>query len=114
MILSARATTFLFTDMEGSTLLWETQPLLMAKVLARHDTVLRQIIEESGGAVFKTMGDAFLAAFQEPTRALMCAVEAQLGLSREPWPLETPVRVRMAVHTGVAETRGQDYFGPPL
>ena len=106
--------TFLFTDIQGSTHLWESDPEAMHSALARHDTLLRQAVADSGGFVFKTIGDAFCAAFPTAPEALAAAVTAQLALAAEPWRTGTPLRVRMALHTGSAEERDGDYFGPPL
>jgi predicted ATPase/class 3 adenylate cyclase len=106
--------TFLFTDIEGSTRLWDSQPDLMRTALARHDAIMRGAIEHSGGLVFKTIGDAFCAAFIQPEAAVSAALDAQLGLSAESWDGMDPIRVRMAIHTGEAESRDDDYFGPPL
>ena len=86
----------------------------MKIALARHDTILREIVQAHGGHVFKTMGDAFCAAFQIHLAALETALAAQRALLAEPWPTPTPIRVRMALHTGMAEERDGDYFGPPL
>jgi predicted ATPase/DNA-binding SARP family transcriptional activator len=106
--------TLLFTDIEGSTRLWERWPEMMASALQRHDVLLRSAIAGSGGYVFKTAGDAFRAAFSTAKEAVRAAVDAQRALSAEPWPTETPVRVRMALHAGECEERDGDYFGPPL
>ncbi len=107
--------TFLFTDIEGSTRLWDSQPELMRTALARHDAILREAIDVGGGLVFKTLGDAFCAAFLDPKEgAIEAALQAQLLLSKEDWRQMDPIRVRMAVHTGEAECRDEDYFGPPL
>ncbi len=106
--------TFLFTDIEGSTRLWEQHPDAMRAALARHDALLCQSIEGRGGYVFKTIGDAFCAAFPAAHQALEAALAAQIALAAEPWDLPAPVKVRMALHTGAAEERGGDYFGPPL
>ncbi|MGH3144565.1 MAG: ATP-binding protein, partial [Rubrobacter sp.] len=107
--------TFLFTDVEGSTRMWERAPETMSAALARHDAVLRDVIEGHGGYVFKTMGDACCAAFPATPGALEAALAAQRALFAEEWD-ETigTLRVRMALHTGVADERGGDYFGPPL
>jgi class 3 adenylate cyclase len=102
--------TFLFTDIEGSTRLWERDPEGMHTALARHDEVLRAAIEGHGGVIFKTVGDAFCAAFSAAPAALLAAVDAQRALHRE----LPRLRVRMAIHTGVAEERGADFFGPAL
>ncbi len=107
--------TFLFTDIEGSTARWEQQPQAMQAALARHDAILRQAIEGHGGVVFKTVGDAFYAAFTMAPDALAAALDAQRALHTEAWDEQLgPVRVRMALHTGSAEQRQGDYFGPPL
>jgi predicted ATPase/class 3 adenylate cyclase/tetratricopeptide (TPR) repeat protein len=108
------ALAFLFTDIEESTRLWQDAPDAMRTALARHDVILRGGIEALGGWVFKTAGDAFCAAFDEPQRALDAALALQETLLTEAWPRETPIRVRMALHTGVAQWRDGDYFGPPL
>ncbi len=109
--------TFLFTDVEGSTKLWEEHPDAMRAVLAQHDTLLRSCIESYGGHVFKTIGDAFCAVFGEPAGAVMAAIAAQQWLSALSLPSDgggAPLKVRMALHSGVAEERDGDYFGPVL
>jgi class 3 adenylate cyclase len=106
--------TFLFTDIEGSTKLWERSPEAMSHALARHDKILRETIEIHGGHVFKTVGDAFCAAFSTATDALKAALESQRRLFFSEWEQIGPLRVRMALHTGAAEGRDGDYFGPPL
>ncbi len=106
--------TFLFTDIEGSTKRWEQYPQAMQIALARHDTLLRDAIEGNGGYVFKTMGDAFCAAFPTPRDALNAVLDLQYALHREEWGEVGHVRVRAALHTGVADVRDGDYFGPPL
>src|SRR6187431_1457474 len=106
--------TFLFTDVEGSTRLWEAQPRAMSVALARHDALLHAAIESAGGTVFKTVGDAFCAAFPAPEAAIEAAVVGQKALTTAP-PIENiPLKVRMAIHSGQAERRAGDYFGPPL
>ncbi len=115
MNLPTGTVTFLFTDIEGSTRLWEEYPEPMRQALARHDTLLYETIRHHKGFVFKTVGDAFCAAFQFPQEAFEAAVEAQQRLHNEAWPEEIgALRVRMAVHTGAAEERDRDYFGPPV
>jgi predicted ATPase/class 3 adenylate cyclase len=106
--------TFLFTDIEGSTRLWEAQPRAMSVALARHDALLHAAIESCGGTVFKTVGDAFCAAFPVPEAAIEAAVVSQKALTREAADAPIPLKVRMAIHSGQAERRGGDYFGPPL
>ena len=106
--------TFLFTDIEGSTRLWEERAIAMRAALARHDALLRHSIDGHDGYVFKTGGDAFCAAFHTAPDALAAALEAQRALQREPWPEGAKLRVRMAIHTGAVEVRDGDYFGAPL
>lgn len=105
---------FLFTDVEGSTSLWERHPAAMRGALARHDAMLRAAIDAHGGFVFSTAGDAFSAAFWSPSDAVGAAAEAQRQLLDEPWPEGVVLRVRMAVHLGVAQARDGDYFGSAL
>ena len=104
--------TLLFTDIEGSTRAWEAHPEEMKAALVRHDEMLRGQIEGVGGYVFKTVGDAFCASFQDAPVALSTAVGLQQRLAAEEWPAATPIRVRMALHSGQCEERGGDYFGP--
>lgn len=106
--------TFLFSDIEGSTRLWESYPDLMRVSLARHDALMREAIQSSGGFVFKTVGDAFCAAFPTAGEGVRGALAAQLALGAEAWPHETPIKVRIALHTGAVESRDSDYFGPPV
>jgi class 3 adenylate cyclase len=106
--------TFLFTDIEGSTKLWEHDAPAMQMALTRHDEILKGAIEERGGYVFKTVGDAFCCAFTTATDALDAALEVQRTLFGEEWQETDPLRVRMALHTGAAEERDGDYFGPPV
>jgi class 3 adenylate cyclase len=114
MSLPVGTVTFLFSDIEGSTRLWEKHPVAMADSLARHDAILRTAMEGAGGYVFKTVGDAFCVAFDTAGSALEAAVQSQRALHSEPWGATGPLRVRMAIHTGAAEFRDGDYFGNPL
>jgi TolB-like protein/Tfp pilus assembly protein PilF len=106
--------TLLFTDIEGSTRLWEAHAAAMRTALARHDALLRHCIDDHDGHVFKTGGDAFCAAFHTASDALAAALDAQRALHREPWPEAAKLRVRMALHSGAVEVRDGDYFGAPL
>jgi predicted ATPase/class 3 adenylate cyclase len=107
--------TFLFTDIEGSTNRWEQYPQQMRAALARHDALLRAAIETNNGYVFKTMGDAFCAAFPTALDALTASVSIQRSLAAETWGEGIgSLLVRAALHTGTAEERDGDYFGPPL
>ena len=106
--------TFLFTDIEGSTRLWEEHPDAMRDALARHDELLREAIEAHGGYVVKTTGDGCMAAFGTADAGVVAAVAAQRALGAETWPLPEPLRVRMGLHTGGAALRDGDYFGASL
>ena len=106
--------TFLFTDIEGSTRLWEEHPTAMREALARHDAILRSAIDAHEGHVFKTMGDAFDAVFSRAADAAQAAVSIQRALGAESWTVQGGLRVRIAVHTGTGEERDDDYFGPAL
>jgi predicted ATPase/class 3 adenylate cyclase len=107
--------TFLFTDIEGSTKLWEQFPERMRVALARHDSILRSVIVGQGGTVFKTVGDSFCAVFSTVHEALKAAATAQHQISAEAWEeIGEPIRVRIAIHTGPAENRDGDYFGSTM
>ncbi len=106
------AVTFLFTDVEGSTQLWEQHPEAMRSALARHDALLRNIIETLGGRVIKTTGDGLHAVFTHPSQSVSAALSCQEALFHESWSgLPGPIRVRMGLHTGEAELRDGDYYG---
>jgi class 3 adenylate cyclase len=108
--------TFLFTDIEGCSRLWEEHPDAMRLALAQHDGLLRACIESQGGRVFKTVGDAFCAAFATAPDAAGAVLDIQHSLladeatAGEPIPL----KVRAVLHTGTAARRAGDYFGPTL
>jgi len=106
--------TFLFTDIEGSTRLWEQYPEEMAAALSRHDAILASAIAEARGHVVKTTGDGILARFNSAEDSLAAAVDAQRLLRAEAWGVTGPLRVRMGVHTGESQERDGDYFGPTL
>jgi class 3 adenylate cyclase len=107
--------TFLFTDIEGSSRMWEKSPGEMHVALARHDEILLATMEGHGGFVFNTVGDAFCAAFPTALGAVESALEAQRTLFLEEWNEQIgALRARMALHTGAAHERDGDYFGPPL
>src|SRR5262245_21510846 len=106
--------TFLFTDLEGSTRLWEEHPDDMQAALARHDELIRVAIESNSGFVVKTTGDGFHAAFASAHDGLAAAIAAQRALEYEPWGATGALRARMGLHTGEAEHRGGDYYGTAL
>lgn len=103
--------TFLFTDIEGSTRLWESQADSMRRSLERHDALLRAAVDDHGGYVFSTGGDGIGVAFARAGDAVAAAVEAQEALGAEPWPDGAPLRVRMGLHSGETAERDGDYFG---
>lgn len=103
--------TFLFTDIEGSSRLWEQHPALMPGVIARHLGDLSRIIASCSGRVFKTMGDQVCAAMPGAHAAARAALDIQRSLIAPDPDLGAPLRTRVALHTGPAEHRGGDYFG---
>lgn len=104
--------TFFFTDIEGSTTLWERRPDAMRAALAEHDKRLRAAIQAHGGYIFATGGDSFAVAFETASQAVTAAVQAQRSL-KEPAG-ELLLSVRMGLHTGAASMRDGDYFGPAV
>jgi predicted ATPase/class 3 adenylate cyclase len=112
--MSGSAKAFLFSDIEGSNRLWELAPGTMAEALARHDAIMHRRIEQAGGSVFKTVGDAFCAVFPDASAAIQAALQAQIELQSESFDQIGSLQVRMAVHSGAALERHGDYFGPSL
>ena len=108
--------TFLFTDIENSTKLWEQFPGAMKAVLARHDEILRLAIENHNGTIIKTTGDGFHAAFETGISGILAALAAQQALLAAKWKEIEPhnLRIRIGLHTGEADERGGDYYGPTL
>ncbi len=102
--------TFLFTDIEGSSGLWERAPRVMAEVVARHDELVRNAIEAHEGYIFATRGDGFSASFWMVDDALEAAGDVQRAIASERWP-QFDLVVRIGLNTGSAEERGGDYFG---
>ena len=110
--LPSATATFLFTDLEGSTpCLWEEHPEAMKVALSRHDVILRDVVGTHGGRVVKTTGDGLHAVFATAPEATAAAVDVERRLMAEVWTMPEPLRVRMGLHTGNAETRDGDYFG---
>lgn len=105
--------TFVFSDIEGSTRLWESEPGGMAVSLARHDEIVRDIVGAHGGSVFKHTGDGFGSAFESVTAGLAAAAAVAAGLADEPWK-GPALSCRIGVHSGEAEPRDDDYFGPTV
>lgn len=102
--------TFLFTDIEGSTKLAQEYPDQWESLRERHHTILTSAIQSRNGYIFQVIGDAFCATFHTAKDGLQAALDAQRKLQMESWG-ETPIRVRMGLHTGSAEFQGKDYFG---
>lgn len=105
---------FLFTDIEGSSLRWLNHRAAMELAVARHDEIIREVVSAHAGEIFKASGDAFYAAFARPADAVNAAVAAQRILQLEDFSAVEGLKVRMAVHVGSAERRGNDFFGPAL
>ena len=101
--------TFLFTDIEGSTELWQRYPDLMPAALLRHHEIIRSAIELTGGHVFQIIGDAFCAAFSTAAGAVDAAYAAQCAMHGEAWGDMQPLRVRMGLHTSAGEVRDGQY-----
>lgn len=103
--------TFLFSDIEGSSRLWELHPELMPDVIGRHDDVLGTAVATHGGVVFATAGDGLAAVFVRASDALDAARAIRSALDAEPWPEPVDLRVRLGIHTGEAIERDGDYLG---
>src|SRR5512140_1801920 len=108
--------TFLFTDIEGSTELWEKHPEAMKSALAKHDSILRDAVESNGGHEIKSTGDGIYAVFESAGQGLAATLAAQQALSQHTWDEIKPqvIRVRMGLHTGEAQLRDNDYYGGTL
>jgi len=105
--------TYLFTDVQGSTPLWQQHPHEMQSVMARHDSLLTSAVESNGGTVVRPRGegDSIFAVFLRATDAVAAACAAQQLLLLETWPVDISINVRMAIHTGESELRDHDYYG---
>ncbi|MDX6520205.1 MAG: hypothetical protein QOF08_810, partial [Gaiellales bacterium] len=108
-----RTVTFLLTDIEGSTAAWEADAGAMAVALARHDELVEQVVTSRGGRLIKIRGegDATFSVFERASAAAAAAIELQDAIFHEPWGLQDPMRIRVALHTGEVELRDGDYFG---
>jgi class 3 adenylate cyclase len=105
--------TFLFTDIEGSTHLWEQHPAAMRAAAVRHDAVVEGVVAGHGGVLVRPRGegDGRFAVFARASDAVAAAAALQAALIAESWPTPQPLRVRMALHTGEADLRDEDYYG---
>jgi predicted ATPase/DNA-binding SARP family transcriptional activator len=110
----ASTLTFLLTDVEGSTRLWLQDLEAMRQALARHDALVAAVIQQHHGLLVKQRGegDSLFAVFARATDAVAAALALQRALAGEVWPAELPLKVRVALHTGEAEVRDGDYYGP--
>jgi WD40 repeat protein/class 3 adenylate cyclase len=108
--------TFCLTDIEGSTPAWERDPVSMAHALVRHDEIIAETVESHGGRFLQSMGegDSTVSVFSAAEHAVVAAIDCQRRLGAEAWPGDLAIAVRMALHTGEADHRGSDYFGPTL
>lgn len=106
-----RLTTFLFTDVEGSTRLWETHPERMRSALAHHDAVVRSTVESNRGHVVKMTGDGVHAAFDDPLDALRVMLRLQMEMRDSEERFGIPLRIRCGVHAGASERRDNDFYG---
>lgn len=105
--------TFLFTDIEGSTVLWEQHPEQARTALKRHDEIVEDVVSRHNGVLVRPRGegDSRFAVFARATDAVLGAAALQKALHTEPWQTPAPLRVRMALHTGEADLRDSDYYG---
>jgi predicted ATPase/class 3 adenylate cyclase len=111
---SPEVTTLLFTDIEGSTRLWEQEGERMSRALAEHDALSRAAVEKHNGAVLKMTGDGMYAAFDVPVDALNATIMLQRSLDELAAADGVPLRVRAGLHVGVVERRDDDLFGSPV
>jgi len=108
---SRAAVTHVFTDLEGSSRLWDAQPDAMALALARHDAVARDAVARHGGRYVKTTGDGMHAVFDDAAAALGAALHFQVALKALAEECRLPLRARCGMHAGEAERRDADFFG---
>jgi predicted ATPase/class 3 adenylate cyclase len=106
--------TFVMTDIEGSSARWDRYRAAMELAVRRHDALMREAIASHQGHVFKTIGDAFCAAFTRPEDAVAAMFDVQRALGAEDFSAVGGLRVRVAIHTGTADEREADYFGPAV
>ncbi len=104
----------MFTDVEGSTRLWEQYPDAMRSALARHDAILRAEIHGADGEIVKSTGDGLMAVFATPAAAVLAGIATQRALLNETWPQLCAIRVRVGIHAGQADARAGDFFGPTV
>ncbi len=106
--------TFLFTDIQGSTPLWEANPVTMVRSRELHDQLLQDLIPAFGGAVFGTAGDSFAATFADPQQAIDAAITIQRAFTEAPWAPGPPLTIRIGIHRGEIEIRDGKHLGPTI
>jgi class 3 adenylate cyclase/WD40 repeat protein len=104
------------SDIEGSTALWESHPVAMAEALVRHDELIADAVEARGGSLIKSMGEgaSTVSVFDSAPAAVEAALAANRTLAAEEWPAGIRIAARWGIHTGEAERRNADYFGPSV
>src|SRR5579871_2528400 len=113
-MLPSGTVTFLFTDIEGSTRMLESHPQAMGGAMSRHHDLLRDAVEANNGVVFETLGDGVYASFARASDAVRAAIAGQHAIRAEDWGEVGAIRVRMGLHTGDVQVRGEHYFGATL
>src|SRR5262245_25405088 len=111
---SPETLTFVLTDLESSTRLWEEFPDAMGEAVERHEAILRDAVEQARGRVVKGTGDGLMAVFVSPADGVEACLAAQQRLRDEPWGETGPLQVRIGMHAGEAQPRGGDFFGPAV
>ena len=106
--------TFAFSDIEGSSAMWAQHREAMAAAVARHDEIVRGCVASHRGYVFSTGGDSFGVAFHSANDALAWAADVQAAVAEELWDPTVAIRVRIGMHTGEADERAGDYYGPAV
>ncbi len=106
--------TFLLTDIEGSTSLWESEPATMKTALERHDAIVASEVARFDGSLLRSKGegDSTFSVYQDASNAVAAAAAIRVALAIERWATSVPIRVRMAIHTGRTHERDRDYYGP--
>jgi class 3 adenylate cyclase len=107
--------TFLFTDVVGSTVAWEAHPKEMSQAMRLHDAIIERAVQAAEGALVRPRGegDSRFAVFVAPSGAVRAAADIAASMAEERWPTPSPVRIRMALHTGEAQLWEGDYYGSP-
>jgi class 3 adenylate cyclase len=112
----SRLITFVLSDIEGSTTIWDHEPEAMARALKRHDRIFEDLIGAHGGVHVRPRGegDSRFAVFAEASAAVAAALAVQGAFRGESWPTRRPIMVRIGLHTGGAHERDGDYYGPEV